>query len=131
MAATGERMAGFLEGLLRAPGPVHRAWRQIPFLIPIVWGCTTVEPTARIVARLQQIERESGALLSFTAGFPAADFPDCGPAVYAFGPDRGAVERAVTQLADEVEAREPDWGGRLLDAAAAVRAGLRQSGQEA
>ncbi|WP_154403207.1 M81 family metallopeptidase, partial [Bordetella pertussis] len=35
------------------------------------------------------------ASLSCALGFPAADFPECGPVVWAHGPDRDAVERAV------------------------------------
>ena len=128
MAATGERMAGFLDGLLRAPRPLYGAWRQNPFLIPLTDGCTTVQPTARIVARLPELEAETGTLLSFAAGFPAADFADCGASVYAFGPDRGAAEHAVERLADEIEAAEPEWHSTLLTPDDAVREALRLSG---
>ena len=125
MAATGERMAAFLDGLLRAPRPIHGTWRQIPFLIPLTDGCTTVQPTARIVARLPELEAETGTLLSFAAGFPAADFADCGASVYAFGPDRGAAARAVERLAEEIEAAEREWHGTLLTPDEAVREALR------
>lgn len=125
MAATGERMAGFLDGLLRAPGPVHGAWRQIPFLIPLTDGCTTVQPTARIVARLPELEADTGTLLSFAAGFPAADFADCGASVYAFGPDQAAATHAVERLAEEIEAAEREWHSTLLQPDEAVREALR------
>ena len=128
MAASGVRMAGFLDELLRAPGSIHRAWRQIPFLVPLVAGCTTVEPTARIMRRLAAIEAETGTLPSFAAGFPAADFPDCGPAVFAFGRDRDAAERAVAGLAAEIEACETGWDSSLLDPDTAVREAIRLSG---
>ncbi|WP_261171746.1 M81 family metallopeptidase, partial [Bordetella pertussis] len=42
-------------------------------------------------------------------GFPAADFPECGPVVWAHGPDRDAVERAVQTLADRIAGLEAQW----------------------
>ncbi len=121
MAATGARMADWLDRHLAegAPRPVF-AFRQTPFLIPLFAGCTLRAPASDIVRAVADIEAETGVLLTFAAGFPAADIPDCGPSVYGYGQDAGAVAAAVARVADMVEARERDWGGAVLDAATAV-----------
>ena len=49
MAETGRRTARHLDGLLAGSGAVHKAFRQIPFIIPITWQCTTTEPMQTIM----------------------------------------------------------------------------------
>lgn len=121
MAETGGRMADWLDRHLadgaRRPG---FAFRQTPFLIPLFAGCTMRAPGDEIVAAVAEIERETGVLLTFAGGFPAADIPDCGPSVYGYGDDPAAVAAAVDRIADMVEARERDWGGDVLAPEAAV-----------
>ncbi len=126
MAATGARMADWLDGHLAsgAPRPAA-AFRQTPFLIPLFAGCTMREPAAEVVAAVARIEAETGVLLTFAGGFPAADIPDCGPSVYGYGSDAAAVRAAVDQVADLVEAHERDWGGAVLDPAAAVAIAIK------
>jgi len=121
MAETGRRMADWLDRHLAAGAPRPAfAFRQTPFLIPLFAGCTMRAPASDIVAAVAEIERETGVLMTFAGGFPAADIPDCGPSVYGYGQDAAAVAAAVGRLADMVEARERDWGGDVLDPAAAV-----------
>src|ERR687887_392189 len=40
MAATGSRAARLLDRLLKDRGPLYKAYRQLDFLIPLVWQCT-------------------------------------------------------------------------------------------
>ena len=121
MAETGGRMADWLDGHI-ASGAARPAFafRQTPFLIPLFAGCTMRAPAADVVAAVAEIERETGVLLTFAGGFPAADIPDCGPSVYGYGADASQVGEAVDRLADLVEARERDWGGDVLAPAEAV-----------
>ena len=58
-----------------------RAFRQLPFLIPISWQCTNDQPTKGIYQKLEALESAAVPTLSFAPGFPAADFRDCGPSV--------------------------------------------------
>src|SRR5215468_6730814 len=44
MAVTGKRAAELLDRLLKEKRPVYRAYRQLDFLIPLVWQCTFIEP---------------------------------------------------------------------------------------
>ena len=123
MATTGARMAKWLDQHITT-GAARPAFgfRQTPFLIPLVAGCTMRSPASDIVQAVADVEAETGVLLTFAAGFPATDIPDCGPSVYGYGPDAGAVQAAVDRIADLVEAREQAWGGDILGPEAAVAA---------
>jgi microcystin degradation protein MlrC len=128
MAATGARMLPWLERLLKGEDLSQRAFRQIPFLFPLVWGCTTHLPASRIVSMIAGLEREHDVLLTFAGGFPAADIYDCGPSVVAYGADKAACQAAVDALADAVIAAEAEFTGALLGPEEAVAKALAHSG---
>ena len=48
MAATGKRAVELLDRLLAEKRPVYRAYRQLDFLIPLVWQCTFIKPSRNI-----------------------------------------------------------------------------------
>jgi microcystin degradation protein MlrC len=120
MAETGDRAAFLLRRLLQRGNALYRASRQIPFLIPLNGMCTLVEPAQGIYRALTEAEIRHGLSLSFAMGFPAADFPECGPLVWGYG-DSDAVEREVASLANQIIAREPEWAVPLLGPEEAVR----------
>src|SRR5437016_3284536 len=59
MAATGSRAAQLLDRLLKDRRPLYKAYRQIDFLIPLVWQCTMAEPAKGIFPLIEEIERRS------------------------------------------------------------------------
>lgn len=120
MAETGVRSADQLRTLLTGVR-LHAAAEPLDFLIPINSGSTFLEPARRLYAELAELEAD-GVVLTFAAGFPAADFPDCRPCVFGYGPDAAAVRRTVEELAARVAAAEPEFA---LDALAADRAVAR------
>ena len=63
MAATGGRAAALLDRLLRERRPLHKAYRQIDFLIPLVFQCTDAEPARGVFALIDEIERGASAAL--------------------------------------------------------------------
>src|SRR5713101_1432689 len=85
MADTGRAAAKHLALLLRTKQRLAKAFRQLPFLIPLSWQCTNDQPTKGIYQKLASMESDAVPTLSFATGFPAADFPDCGPSVFAYG----------------------------------------------
>ena len=123
MAATGSRAAGLLSYLIEHRVRLERHLRRLPFLIPINSMATALEPANSAYALLEQIERDGvkGLWLSFTPGFPAADFPECGGSVWAYGVDKAEVRRAVNLLADVIEQCEGDWATSFLTPQEAVR----------
>lgn len=125
MARTGARAFDLLGQRIAHGRPFERALRRVPFLIPICWQATAEEPARSLYAALERIEAETGVTsLSWAMGFPAADFDECGPVVFAYGPEAAGVARAVDLLAAEIEAAESRFDGPLYDPAAAVREAL-------
>jgi microcystin degradation protein MlrC len=93
----------------------HKAWRQLPFLIPMLWQSTLAEPMQSL-AQLAACEPDA----AIAPGFPLADIHDCGPSVLAYGPDPAAAEAAAQRLHDALLVRRAAFGGRLYSAAEAV-----------
>src|SRR5437016_3339723 len=57
MAATGSRAVELLDRLIKDRRPLHKAYRQVDFLMPLVWQCTLTEPAKGIFELLGEIER--------------------------------------------------------------------------
>ncbi len=122
MADTGEHTARLLAARLQAGDRWVRAERRLPFLIPINGMCTLLQPSQGVYEELERLEQTPGvASISFAPGFPAADFPECGPVVWAYGTDAAAVERVTETLYQRVLALEPQWSPDFLAPADAVK----------
>jgi microcystin degradation protein MlrC len=121
MADTGRAAAKHLALLLRTKQRFAKAFRQLPFLIPISWQCTNDQPTKGIYQKLAALQSEAVPTLSFAPGFPAADFPHCGPSVFAYGATQADADAAVNQLAALVESHESDFDGRIYTPDEGVR----------
>src|SRR6185503_18914243 len=65
--------------------------------------------------------------VSFAAGFPPADTPECGPAILAYGSDMRAVEAAADALRVHCLEAEKDFAAKLWSADEAVGYAIRQS----
>ena len=128
LADTGRRAADRLDAWLHQRRPPAKAHIKPPFLIPIPWQCTEVEPARGLYAMLAALERETGAELSLCMGFPAADIPDCGPSVLAYAQDPEVAETAAGRLAGALEAAEPAFAGRLWAPEEAVTHAMAQTG---
>src|SRR4051795_1417218 len=113
MAETGRAAARHLALLLRSKRKLAKAFRQLPFLIPISWQCTNDEPCKGIYQKLAALESEKVPSLSFAPGFPAADFPDCGPSVFAYGETQADADAAADAIAALVIGHENDFDGRI------------------
>jgi microcystin degradation protein MlrC len=97
----------------RAPkGGFH----QLDYLTGIPSQCSFIEPCKGIYGELARLEEKTGAVLSFTPGFPMADFADCGMAVFGYG-----SQEAVHRLRGAVADAEKDFAMELHDAPDAVR----------
>ncbi|HSS85881.1 MAG TPA: M81 family metallopeptidase, partial [Reyranella sp.] len=112
MAVTGKRAVELLDRLLKEKRPVYRAYRQLDFLIPLVWQCTFIEPAKAIFDLVGELEagekshNQGIVSVTHTPGFPPADIAQCGPALVVYGHDKEAVEAAADKLAQTVKAQE-------------------------
>ena len=119
MSDTGLRAAILLQRIL-AGEKLHKAYRQIPFLIALPWQCTLIEPMASLVKLVEQMECDGNVSASIVPGFPLADIDDCGPTVIAYGADAAATEAVAQQLFDAMLAQRKAFSGHLYSAAEAV-----------
>jgi len=118
--------------------PLHKAYRQLDFLIPLVWQCTLTEPAKGIFELIAEIERGSDGSggpsashnqgivsITHTPGFPPADIAQCGPALVVYGHDKEAAEAVADRLAGFIKEKEPAFAGRLYTPDEAVAEALR------
>lgn len=121
MAETGSRAGAYLAKILGTPTRHAKAFRQIPYLIPIAWQATAMEPCRTIYGELSALEGEAVPTLSFLPGFPAADFADCGPTIVAYGATQGDADRAADAIAGRVMASEAAFNGKVFQPDEGVR----------
>jgi len=121
MADTGRAAARHLARLLRPERKFAKAFRQLPFLIPISWQCTNDQPTRSIYQKLAEMESEAVPTLSFAPGFPAADFKDCGPSVFAYGRTQADADAAADAITNIIIGHENDFDGRIYSPDDGVR----------
>jgi len=127
MAETGRKAARVLAQILERGSPPAKAYRQLPYLIPLTWQCSMLEPSKSIYVEAAKMIDVHVVSTSFTPGFPAADIHDCGAAVFAYGWDRDRVEQATERLFRMVLEAEPQYAGRLYSPDEAVREAARRS----
>ena len=106
MAETGARAADLLERMLRTGTRLAKHWRALDYLTGLPSQCSFIEPCKAIY---EEIARQGGTTLSFTPGFPMADFPECGMAVFGYGPDEKSTGEAVERLRGMVADAEKDF----------------------
>ncbi|MBB4686761.1 M81 family metallopeptidase [Amycolatopsis jiangsuensis] len=117
MAETGRRAARLLARRM-AGEQLKPEWQRVPFLIPINAGCTDLEPAGSVYGALPEG-------LSFAAGFPAADIPDCGPVVFGYG--TAGVREQVDRVHEQVTSLESDWAVALPGPEEAIADAIRLS----
>jgi microcystin degradation protein MlrC len=121
MADTGRACARHLALLLKTKQRFAKAFRQLPFLIPISWQCTNDQPTKGIYEKLAALQGDAVPTLSFAPGFPAADFPDCGASVFAYGRTQADADAAADRIIAIIEGHEDDFDGKIYSPDDGVR----------
>jgi len=116
MAATGELAAQLLARRVKLGRREPIAYRRLPFLIPLNAQSTWMEPARSLYDELIELDRDFGTVLSFCMAFPAADFDECAPMVWAHGEHaEAAVQRLYASVAETSQ-----WSSELLEAREAV-----------
>ena len=116
MADTGARAARLLHQMLASGQRPQGSFHQMDYLTGIPSQCSFIEPCKAIYAELSRLEENHNCMLSFTPGFPMADFADCGMAVFGYG-----SEAAVERLHGAVRDAEKDFAMELHGAGEAVQ----------
>lgn len=121
MAVTGARVLRHLEKLLTGERKRQaKAFRQIPFLIPLTAQCTFIEPCKSLYDSLGEMERGQVSSLSFSPGFHPADIHHCGPTVVAYADTQEAADKAAEDFARQIVEREAEFKLNLLSPTDAI-----------
>ena len=127
MAETGAKAARVLVNISERGKKPEKAYRQLPYLIPLTWQCSTLEPSRSIYAAAAKLIDARVASTNFTPGFPASDIHDCGAAVFTYGSDAESTQGATESIYRMVMEAEPDYAGRLYSPDEAVLEAMRRS----
>jgi microcystin degradation protein MlrC len=121
MADTGARAARLLEHMLKTGQRLTGEFHTLDYLTGISSQCSFIEPCKGIYTQLGKLEEASGCMLSFTPGFPMADFEECGMSVFGYGLEEKPAKAAVQKLRGIVADAEKDFALELHTAGEAVR----------
>ena len=127
MAATGARAARLLAALAAGGERPAKAFRQVPFLVPLTWQTSFTEPARGIYEQVIAGEGGPGkavAGLSLNMGFPLADIAHCGPSILAYGATQGAADAAADDVLRLMLDKESEFAGRLYDPDEAVKTAM-------
>ncbi len=123
--ATGKRAAAAMKRLLIEGRPQGRALRQLPFLLPLNYQCTLVEPSKGIVEATIARQTDEMLSLAYLAGFPPSDLAECGPTVSCHAYSQEAADGAVDEIAQMIALKEAEFAEPLLSPDEAVREAMR------
>ena len=127
MAETGMRAADLLARHLKTGQRAAMAMHRLPFLISLNAQSTWLAPAKGIYEALSAIEQDHGATLSFCMGFPAADFEECAPVLWAHAHTPAQAQAAADALLALVADPAP-WRMTFVDAREAVSEALALAG---
>jgi microcystin degradation protein MlrC len=125
MAETGARAAALLNHMLSSGRRPAKAFHTFDYLTGIPSQCSFIEPCKSLYALIEALDRKHGVTLSFAPGFPMADFAECGMSITGYAADPAALQAAMAELKNAIEAAEQDFALELLPPEDAVRRALR------
>jgi microcystin degradation protein MlrC len=123
--ATGQRASAAMKRLLIEGRPPGRALRQLPFLLPLNFQCTLVQPSKGIVDAAAARQTDEIVSLAYLAGFPPSDLAACGPSVSAHAHSQEAADGAVDEITQMVALKEAEFAEPLLSPDEAVVEAMR------
>ena len=107
--------------------PEGRALRHLPFLLPLNFQCTLVEPSKSIVKAATDRLSKDILSLAYLAGFPPGDLYECGPTVSAHAYSQKEADAAVNEIAQLVTLKEAEFSEPLLAPDEAVQEAIRRA----
>ncbi|MFP6749244.1 MAG: M81 family metallopeptidase [Alphaproteobacteria bacterium] len=123
--ATGRRAAEAMKRLLIEGRPTGRALRQLPFLLPLNYQCTLVQPSKGIVEAAIAGQTDDLLSLAYLAGFPPSDLAQCGPTVSAHGYNQERADAAVDEITQIIALKEAEFAEPLFSPDEAVAEAMR------
>lgn len=128
MADTGGRAARLLAEIATTGKRPAKAFRQIPYLVPLSWQSSFIQPAQGIYAEIKAGEGGVGKdvqALSLNMGFPLADIAIAGPTVLAYGTSQGHADAAADAIEKLMLRKETEFAGKLWSPDEAVAEAMR------
>lgn len=119
MASTGARCFEHLMSQIDGVRPC-KAFRQLPYLIPLPAQYTGADPCRRLYRLLDGLDSLATGSADIALGFTAADIPDAGPSIVAYGDTQSRADRIADHLLEEMVTAEPEFETTLLSSMDAV-----------
>ncbi|MDI3337141.1 M81 family metallopeptidase [Defluviimonas aestuarii] len=119
MAETGARAFAALQAQLRGQRPA-KAFRQVPYLVPLHAQHTGSDPARALYAGLDRFTDGPSTYAELALGFTAADIADAGPAIVAYAPSESEANRMADTVLADMLAVESRVDCTLLSPAVAV-----------
>jgi len=124
MADTGRRAFQLLEQLLQRNEKFKKAYRQVPYLIPLSDQHTGSPPCNRWLETVQNTSNATLSSIDIAYGFPPADIYHCGPALVAYGSSKVEADNAADQLLATIISDESKFTDNLVIGDEAVRTAI-------
>ncbi|MBX7146160.1 MAG: M81 family metallopeptidase [Alphaproteobacteria bacterium] len=124
MAKTGERAAELFDKLNRWKA---KAYRQLPFLIPLTSQCTMIEPAKTIYNHIEAFELNNSCHIDFAMGFPPADIKDCGPSLVCYAENAEKANEFIGQVEKIILSKENEFAQHLYSPEDAVKKAMELS----
>jgi microcystin degradation protein MlrC len=107
---------------------LYKAFRQVPFLVPLTSQHTGSEPCRSIYASLEHLGGETFFSADIAMGFPPADIYHAGPSVVAYAGTQIAADKAADSLLQTLIDAENEFVDVLQSPQAAVTEAMAHSG---
>jgi len=129
LASTGTRAFESLERVLSGE-KWYKAFRQVPFLVPLTSQHTGSEPCRTLYAKAEQLTEAKCFSADIAMGFPPADIFHSGPSIVAYAGSQQAADSAADGLLRSFLEAEPIFEDKLVTAEAAVAQATTWKGSE-
>ncbi len=125
MADTGRLAAKLLERRFALGHKEKLHYQRFAYMIPLNAQSTWMQPAKRLYDELIASDAAQGVVMSFCMGFPAADFAECAPMIWAYG------EQASNAVNDLYASAKPpkQWDPGVLPVAQAVALAMERAAQ--
>lgn len=124
---TGARSFISMERLLTSE-PLYKAFRQVPFLVPLTSQHTGSQPCKGLYANLEHLSNDTLFSADIAMGFPPADIYHAGPSLVVYAGTQDDANKAADSLLQTFLDAENDFDDVLQSPEAAVTEAMAHSG---
>lgn len=127
IADTGARAFVSMERLLTTE-PLYKAFRQVPFLVPLTSQYTGAKPCQALYLSLDHLAAKTLFTADIAMGFPPADIFHAGPSIVAYADTQEDADHAADEVLQLIIDAEDDFDNTLLSPEAAVVEAMAHTG---